>query len=107
MTGKQIKKTLIDADLTGADIARTLGLPRQSVSLVICGNSANPRIRRAIAAAIGQPYAKVWGEPDPGVDRVRAGRKRRTRRSRKCGDTSLHSAPIALPASNGQHLESP
>lgn len=107
MTMKTLRKALIDADLTGADIARTLGLSRQSVSLVICGGSENPRVRRAIAAALKLTYSRVWGEPDPGVDRVVAGRKRRTHRTRKCVDTSSHSDPIPPPASNGQHLESP
>lgn len=74
MTPLDIRKALLDAGTTGAAIARDIGCQRQQVSTTINGHSRTPYIRRAIADAIGRPYEWVWGERDPGQDRLRPGR---------------------------------
>lgn len=69
MTAKDIRKRMIDLDVTGVDIASALGCTRQHVSLVITGRICTPWLRRAIAARLGMTYLGMWGEPDPGTAR--------------------------------------
>lgn len=75
MTPQDIKKTLIDRNLAAAEIARDLGLSRQAVNAVIHWRRRTPWVRRGIAKALGIPYVLVWGEEDPGVDRLPRGRR--------------------------------
>jgi lambda repressor-like predicted transcriptional regulator len=41
-------------------IARKLGLKPQGLHMVITGLRPNPRIRAAIAEAIGKPVSEIW-----------------------------------------------
>ena len=52
---------LLDAGISGADIARRLGITRQAVADVISGRRSNPRIRKAIADACGVTVESLWG----------------------------------------------
>lgn len=65
LSGREIRKALLDVGATQAGIARTLGVSKQSVNEVILGGRRTPRIRRAVADAIGMTYSRVWGESDP------------------------------------------
>lgn len=67
MTPQDIKKLLIDRDMTQAQIARSLDVSPTIVSLVIKYKRTTPRIRRGIADAMNVPYLLVWGEKDPGA----------------------------------------
>lgn len=73
MTPTSLRILLLQRDVSQADIALTLGLNRSVVNRVVNGHSQNPRIRRAVAKAIGLSYSAVWGEEDPGVDMRRPG----------------------------------
>lgn len=63
MTPKDIRKALIDAETTAAAIGRRLGVTRGAVYHVIAGRKRTPRIRAAIAEAIGMSVSEVWGSP--------------------------------------------
>lgn len=69
MTPKDLRKHLIDADLTGAQLARDLGVSKQMVSLTLTGRRENPWIRRELASRLGMTYREMWGEDDPGTER--------------------------------------
>lgn len=75
MTPQDLKKLLIDRNLTGAAIARRLGVRRQYVSAVLYWKSKAPWIRRGIAKELGIPYELAWGERDPGQDGMPRGRR--------------------------------
>ena len=50
------------ADVKVLDIARRLNLPSSNVSVVISGYRPNPKVRQAIAEAIGKPVSEIWPE---------------------------------------------
>lgn len=66
MTSKEIRKALIDADLTAAEIARRIDITPTGVSHVIHGRRKSRWIREAIALALDMPYSVLWGESWPG-----------------------------------------
>lgn len=70
----RIKRLLLDSGRTVSDLAETLEATRPMVSQVIHGHAPSPRLRRLIAAELGTSYLEVWGEEDPGVDRLPPGR---------------------------------
>jgi len=55
-----IKLELKTKGLTQAEIATMLKVTPVSVHDVITGKRKNPRIRKAIAMAIGKPVADLW-----------------------------------------------
>jgi Helix-turn-helix. len=57
---RERKAALALAGLTGADIARQIGVTKAAVSAVILGHTRNPRIRVAIAHACGQPVEVLF-----------------------------------------------
>jgi len=71
LTPAEIRARLVLKGITVQDIATALGDKRTMVSNVIHGQRRTPGIRRAIAGAIGATYREVWGEEDPGIDRLR------------------------------------
>ena len=60
-TPNEIKKALIDAGVTQAEIAREKKVSNVHVHRVIHGGQSD-RIRRAIAAKIGRDVKEVWPE---------------------------------------------
>ncbi len=46
--------------VTGRDIARKLGVSFTWVSLVINGHKDSPRVRKAIARAVGMKFELLW-----------------------------------------------
>ena len=48
------------AGTNGNKIAKALGVSRQVVYQVINGDISSPRIRLAIAEAIGKPVSEIW-----------------------------------------------
>lgn len=62
---KNVKKLLIDRDLTVTALAKQIGVGRLWVSQTIhCHWRAIPT-RRKIAKALNLPYSRVWLEPEP------------------------------------------
>lgn len=57
---KKIKIALLANGISQADIARMLKVSPPSVHNVITGKRRTPRIRMAIALAIGKPVAEVF-----------------------------------------------
>lgn len=60
MTEKEIRILLLLADVSQVSIANKLEIPRSAVHQVITGVRHNPRIRKAIAAAVGRPVEQLW-----------------------------------------------
>lgn len=60
MTTKEIKIAMIIKDVTVASIAKSIGVHRPHVSMVIHGKLRTPRIQAAIAKAIKKPVDEVF-----------------------------------------------
>lgn len=71
-----IKLHLLEVGRTVVDLAEAIGATRTMVSQVIHGHSESPRLRREIAAELSMTYLELWGEEDPGVDRLPPGRSK-------------------------------
>lgn len=73
LTTIEIKKRMLDARTTASRMADAIGCARSQVSATIAGRHRTPYIRRGIASLLGMTYSEVWGEPDPGRDRLPTG----------------------------------
>lgn len=59
---KKIRKRMIDADVTGAEIARKAGVHRSSINKTIGGTRKSFRLRKAIADALHLKVKNIWPE---------------------------------------------
>lgn len=64
MDFKEIKKLLIDLDLSQAEIARRIGVNKTYVNHVLKGTKRPEHIRGAIAREMGRTVADLFGEKD-------------------------------------------
>lgn len=62
MKTNEIKALMMLKNVTSAAIAKKEGVTRTWVSLVLTSKRNSPRIRKAIAKAVGLPYKKVWSD---------------------------------------------
>lgn len=60
METRIIKADLIIKGVTQTSIAKSLDVSVASVNDVISGKRSTPRIRLAIAEAIGKPVSEIW-----------------------------------------------
>ena len=60
MTSKEIKILMELLDVTQTQVARKLKVTVPAVNSVIKGLRGNPRIRQAIADAVGRPVRQIW-----------------------------------------------
>lgn len=60
----KIKIEMMAREVTGASIARSLGVSRTAICHVVYGRNKSPRIRKAIARALGLKVQDLW--PDNG-----------------------------------------
>jgi lambda repressor-like predicted transcriptional regulator len=60
MSPKEIIILLKLLDVTQSSVAKNLNITVPAVNSVIKGLRQNPRIRQAIAAAIGRPVEQIW-----------------------------------------------
>jgi lambda repressor-like predicted transcriptional regulator len=58
----KIRVMMMRKGLTGAAIARSMGVTRATVNETIRLHWKSPRTRKAIADALQVPYEKLWGE---------------------------------------------
>lgn len=58
----KIKIELLKRGISGAAIARQEGVVRQAIYHVVAGRRRSPRLRGAIARAIGTRVEKLWPE---------------------------------------------
>ena len=59
---KNVKKTMIDQDLTNEDLAKILGYRTSHICGVITGRIPSIKARKAIALALGKNYDFLWNE---------------------------------------------
>jgi len=78
MTPCDIKILLLQRGTTQQSIADSIGVDAATVSQVIHRRRRTPFVRRAIAAELRISYRSCWGEDDPGIDRLPAGRPKST-----------------------------
>lgn len=60
METHEIKALMMLKKVTSASIAKKENVSRTWVSLVLTGRRNSPRIRKAIATAVGWPVTKLW-----------------------------------------------
>lgn len=63
MNPAEIKKALVDQDMTQLDVVKRLKMPltaRPIVSLVINGKARSQRVEREIAKITGYPLHELW-----------------------------------------------
>ncbi|MBF0404946.1 MAG: HTH domain-containing protein [Nitrospirae bacterium] len=60
-TPKDIKKLMIDKDITGGEIARRIGVTRTAVNRTIQYHLKSHRVRAGIAECLSMPYDLLWG----------------------------------------------
>ena len=61
MIFKEVKKAMIDQDVTVTRLAEITGYKRCHVSNVINGRMDSPRAKKVIALALRRDYDKLWG----------------------------------------------
>lgn len=59
---KKIRIEMIKRDVSGAEIARKVGVTRVAIYRTIDGFIKSYRLRKAIADAIGEPVEALWPE---------------------------------------------
>ena len=69
---------MVNARLRVPELAKRIGVSHQAVYSTIKGLNASPRIRSAIAEAIGKPVEEIW-PPDPGTKIPRSPSQKRKR----------------------------
>ena len=57
-----IRARMARKGITGAGIARQLGITRHAVNAVVGGFWRSPRVEKALAEALGISEAKLWGK---------------------------------------------
>jgi lambda repressor-like predicted transcriptional regulator len=67
LTPQTIKIALLEKDITGAYIARQAGVSRSAINHTIAGRRKSPRLRKAIADALGKMVSDFWPENDKQV----------------------------------------
>lgn len=62
MKGGDIKKLMILAGISQAEIAERLGITKSLVNHVVSGIRSNQKVRQAIADAVGRSVEELWGD---------------------------------------------
>jgi len=61
MIFKEVKKSMIDQDLTVTKLAEITGYKRCHISNVINGRMESQRAKKVISLALKRDYDKLWG----------------------------------------------
>ncbi len=67
MIAKQVKKTMIDQDITLKKLAEVTGYKYVHLSHVINGKYNSIRAKKVIALALGKDFYELWGSQDNGT----------------------------------------
>ena len=62
-TGKEIRAVIILKEITGAELARKIGVTRGAINMVIKGIRRTSRLRNFVAEEVGLPVS-IWAEMD-------------------------------------------
>lgn len=62
MVFKEVKKTMIDQDITTIQLASIIGYSRAYVNNLINGHVHSEKAKKAIALAFGKNYKSLWSE---------------------------------------------
>ncbi|MBC2703978.1 hypothetical protein [Desulfobacula sp.] len=62
MIFKNVKKEMIDQDLTNKNLAKILGYRTSHICGVITGRIHSIKVRKSIALALGKDYDFLWDE---------------------------------------------
>jgi sugar (pentulose or hexulose) kinase len=66
---KALKIAMIEKDITYADVARQLGNVKPgTVKVVANGFAKTPRIRKALADAVGKTIEELWPKEDAAIN---------------------------------------
>ena len=60
MIAKEVKKTLIDQNITITKLAEITGYKRVHLCNVINGHIDSPRVKKVIALALGKDFKELW-----------------------------------------------
>lgn len=64
IVNKEVKKALLDADLTIARLGEITGYTRPHLSMVINGRYESVRAKKSITLALGKDFNSLWGTQD-------------------------------------------
>ncbi|UCD85506.1 MAG: helix-turn-helix transcriptional regulator [Deltaproteobacteria bacterium] len=67
MSAKEIKKLLIDKDITQTELARRVGVSPAGLNQVINGKRKTRHIREAIARELGMEVSELFPETKAGI----------------------------------------
>jgi predicted transcriptional regulator len=59
-----IRINMMEQDVTGAEIARRIGVTRNAVNTEIKGERKSRKIREAICEHLGLTYSHLWGKEE-------------------------------------------
>ena len=65
--GREIKKRMIDLDMTQSDLARKMGVSSPYVGEILRGTRASENARRKICEAVGLDYDEVKAKIEEGA----------------------------------------
>ena len=64
MIAKNVKKTMIDQDLTATRLAEITGYTAGHICNVINGRVESPRAKKIIALALKKKFGELWSDKD-------------------------------------------
>lgn len=62
MRQREVRKLMIDANLTAAEVGRRLGVSRSAIAHIIAGRRTSPRLQAGLAKLLGLPVEDIWGD---------------------------------------------
>lgn len=63
MVYKEVKKTIIEQNLSIVKLAKITGYSRVHLCNLINGHTESVRAKKVVAIVLGEDFNKLWGEP--------------------------------------------
>lgn len=73
----EFRRLLSERSVSASQLARDCGANQTSLHNTMTGKVRTPWIRRELAKRLDMTYLELWGEEDPGVDRLPRGTKKK------------------------------